>query len=436
MKCLALLLALLSPALPAADWPQWMGPQRDGVWDEPNVSLADPAKATLLWEVKTGGGYAGPSVAGGKVFTFSFHRAPDQTDTSRGIMGEEELLCISAADGKELWRHRHAAAYTIDYADGPRATPTVHGAHVYALGAEGRLLCAETATGKIIWKHDLKDLLRAKSPLWGFAGHPLVWDDLLLCLGAGDSGTAVAFDRLTGEEKWRALGSRQGGYCPPVLIEHEGKPVLILWHGESINALNPRTGAVLWSIPRETKFGVAMAAPVHHDGRLLVSNFWWGAKMLQLPTGSGEPEVIWETERESDTRTEHLNALMCSPLLVDGHLYGVCSYGQFRCLEWKTGKRLWETFAPTSGKEARWGNAFLTRLGRSGNDFLLASEQGDLIRASLTPAGYKEAARKKLIEPNCPDIKERPVVWSHPAYSHGRVYLRNSTTLKCWRLFE
>ena len=411
-----------------------MGPQRDGVWEEPEVQKADPAQAEMRWEVSTGGGYAGPAVADGRVFVPSWHRAKEQPDTASGLRGEEELLCVSAADGRVLWRQRRAESYTVDYHDGPRATPTVHDGRVYAMGAEGHLLCAEAATGTVLWQQALKEVLKTKAPTWGFAGHPLVWGELVICLGAGDSGTCVAFDRKTGAEKWRALSSRQAGYCPPVLIRHGGAEQIILWHGEGIHALDPATGRVRWALPRETKFGVSMAAPLYHNGRLLVSAFWWGSKMLALPAGEGAPLTVWETQRESDTRTEHLNALMCSPLLVDGHFYGVCSYGHLRCLEWTTGARKWETLAATGGKEARWGNAFLTRLGLTGGEFLLSNEQGELIRARLTPDGYAEQSRRKLIEPNCPDVKERPVVWSHPAFSEGCLFWRNSTGLRCWRV--
>lgn len=419
----------------AADWPQWMGPQREGIWDEPEIAAkADPASAELLWTAKAGGGYAGPAVAGGKVYLMSFHRDAEQPDTSKGLRGREELLCLDAATGKTVWEQRWPAAYTIDYSSGPRATPTVHDGLVYALGAEGHLLCADAATGTVKWRMELKTQFHCTAPTWGFAGHPLIHGDLLICLAGGKGSTCVALDRRTGTEKWRALSSSQAGYCPPVMIRHQGKPQLILWHGEAINALNPDDGRVLWTIPRETRFGVSMAAPVHHDGRLLVSAFWWGSRMLKLQPDNSLPDTIWETEKESDTRTQHLNALMCTPLLVDGHLYGVCSYGQLRCLEWKTGARRWETFAATTGKEERWGTAFLTRLGRTGNEFLLFSEQGQLIRASLTPQAYTEKSRKQIIEPNSPDVRDRKIVWSHPAYAGGDVFVRNDGEIRCWRV--
>jgi outer membrane protein assembly factor BamB len=178
-----------------------------------------------------------------------------------------------------------------------------------------------------------------------------------------------------------------------------------------------------------------MANPVAHGNQLLVSAFWWGSRMLSLPA-EGEPSILWETQRESDTRTEHLNALMCTPILAGDHLYGVCSYGQLRCLDWKTGARRWETFAATTEKETRWGNAFLTRLGSNSSGFLIANERGELIHAALTPDKYREIARRQLIEPNSPDVRERKVVWSHPAYAENCIFWRNDATLRCWRILK
>jgi outer membrane protein assembly factor BamB len=430
-----LLCLFLTPVLRAAEWPQWMGPQREGIWDESRLAeRLQLAEATMPWEVPSGGGYAGPAVAAGRVYHFACHRRGEQKDTSAGLIGEEVLLCVDAVTGRTRWEKRWPTSYLVDYASGPRATPTVHGDRVYVLGAEGRLACLAVSDGTIHWEHELKSVLSCKSPIWGFAGHPLIWQNLVICPANGDGTACVAFDRLTGAEKWRALSAKQGTYCPPVLIHHAGRDQIILWHSDAICALDPATGKAHWTIPQETRFGVSMAAPVLSGDTLLVSSFWWGCLSLRLKTDLSTPEILWRTERESESRTTHLNALMCTPLLADGHLYGVCSYGQLRCLAWPSGERKWETFAATTGKEARWGNAFITRLGRTGDDYLLFNEGGDLIHATLTPDGYTEKSRRRLIEPNSPDVKERPVVWSHPAYANGHIFLRNDTALRCWRL--
>jgi outer membrane protein assembly factor BamB len=418
-------------AADANDWPQWMGPQRDGVWDETGVVEAFAADGPKrIWSTKIGPGYAGPSVAGGRVFVTD-RRAAAGAKSPDGIAGSERLLCLDAATGKPVWQREWEAFYTIDYASGPRATPTVHDRHVYALGAEGHLACFRAVDGTPVWQRELKKDFNCKAPTWGFAGHPLVYGDLLICLVGGTGTTCVAFDRKTGAEKWRALSSSEAGYCPPTLIENGGKPVLVLWHGEAINALDPATGKVLWSYPQVTRFGVSMAAPRQNGDQLLVSGFWWGCRMFKLKPDNAMPEVRWETEKESDTRTTHLNALMCTPAVIDDHFYGVCSHGQLRCLDWKSGRRQWETFAATTGgTELRWGNAFLTRIGRRGNRFVIFNEKGDLILANLTPGGYHETSRAHAIEPDN-TLCGRPVVWSHPAYANGRACLRNDSEIIC-----
>jgi outer membrane protein assembly factor BamB len=425
-----IVLAACAPAF-ALDWPQWMGPNRDGVWDEDAIVESFPAGGPKkLWSAGIGAGYAGPSVAGGRVFVLDRQVAPGEKNPD-GIPGSERLVCLDERSGRVLWERKWDAFYTIDYASGPRATPTVHDGFVYALGAEGHLECFRAENGESVWRRELKTDFKCNAPTWGFAGHPLVHGDTLICLVGGTGTTCVALDRKTGREKWRALSSSQAGYCPPVMIENAGKPVLILWHGEAINALDPGTGKVHWTIPQRTMYGVSMAAPRQRGNQLLVSAFWWGCRMLDLEPDNSMPEVLWQTEKESDTRTTHLNALMCTPMVVDDHFYGVCSYGQLRCLSWQDGRRVWETFAATTGdKELRWGNAFLTRIGRTGGRFIIFSEKGDLILANLTPRGYGEISRARVIAPDN-TLCGRPVVWTHPAYANGRAFIRNDSEIVC-----
>ena len=432
---LLLFSTVLGVPLSADDWPQWMGPTRDGVWPEAGLIEKFPDSGpTIVWRVSAGAGYAGPAVAGGRVFVMDRESRPTP-DTSKGLQGVERLRALDVATGLTLWERSWDAPYLIDYASGPRATPTIHDGLVYALGAEGHLVCVRADTGATVWERALKSDFLCSSPTWGFSGHPLIWNDLLLCLVGGQGTTAVAFDHRTGAERWRALSSSQAGYCPPTLINNHGREEVIYWHGEAINSLDPATGKVHWTVPRPTRFGVSMAMPRQVDDFLLVSAFWWGSRMMRLQKDQSEPEVVWETTRESDTRTEHLNALMCTPLHHNGFLYGVCSYGQLRCLEWKSGRRQWETLAATSGaSEERWSNAFLTRLSHPSEDghrFIIFNEKGELILARLTPEAYQETSRASIVAPDCPAVKDRPVVWTHPAYAGRRAYVKNNSEIVC-----
>lgn len=434
----ALLCMLLPLTLTAADWPQWMGPQGDGVWREDGLpATLPPGGPKVVWEVPCGGGYAGPAVAGGRVFL------PDRLPAAPGsprpgnpeaVPGTERLLCLDAATGRRLWEYRRDTPCLVSYGAGPRATPTVHGGKVYFLGIHGRLACLDAATGAVIWERELEKDYHCKAPLWGFAGHPVVFRHLLLCTAAGDGSGLLALDLLTGREHWKALSVREPGYAPPVVVETGGPPQLVQWTGEAIFGVDPLSGRELWNLPWPVKYGVSIAAPRAVGRTVLLSNFWSGGKLLRLNSAGTAPEILWETERESDTRTTHLNALMCSPVVRDGHLYGVCSYGQLRGLEWLTGKRTWENRDIIGrGRELRWGTAFLTQLNDSPR-YLCFTEHGELLILRLTPESCDVISRAMVIEPDCPDVKERPVVWTHPAYAGGHAFVRNNQKIRCLNL--
>jgi hypothetical protein len=172
---------------------------------------------------------------------------------------------------------------------------------------------------------------------------------------------------------------------------------------------------------------MTIATPRQDGDRLFLTAFYNGSLMLRV-TG-GAPEVLWQTRKASEKDTEMLHSTMSTPAIVGGYVYGVCSYGQLRCLRADTGERVWSTLAATTGKETRWGNAFLVRQGET-DRFFLFNEQGDLILARLTPAGYEEISRAHLLDPVNED-PGRPVVWSHPAFANRRVYVRNDREVVC-----
>jgi outer membrane protein assembly factor BamB len=162
-------------------------------------------------------------VANGKVFVADKVVSPGTVEPKDPFSGDkmktpstERLLCLDAATGKEVWKHEHPVAYQIQYPAGPRCTPTVHEGKVYALGAMGNLCCLDAATGKPVWEKELTKEYKIKAPTWGFAGHPIVYKNLLICLVGGDGSTVVAFDRNTGAEVWKALSAPEPGYNSPV----------------------------------------------------------------------------------------------------------------------------------------------------------------------------------------------------------------------------
>jgi outer membrane protein assembly factor BamB len=433
---LAFILTFAISAFPcaAADWPQWMGVQRDGVCREKGVVQAFPKNGLpVRWRAKIGPGYAGPAVSEGSVFVLDRVAAPAgdaKKEKGAALPGKERLVCLEARTGKLRWQQEWDAAYGIDYGSGPRATPTVHEGRVYVLGAEGALRCHAAADGAVLWTKDLKSAYQCSSPTWGFAAAPLVEGGMLLCLVGGKGSACVAFDRLSGKELWKAGTVSQPGYCPPVVAAHHGKKDVILWTGDAILGLALRDGAELWKIPWSIRYGVSIAGPRQQGDTVLISSYWSGCKMLRLQANGSTPEIVWETEKESDTRTTHLNALLCTPMPENGYFYGVCSQGHLRCLKWENGERRWETLAATTGQPVTWGTAFLTKIGDSGNRWFLFNEKGELILAELSPDGYREISRQRLLEPDNRDCG-RPVVWSHPAYADRAVFARNDSEIVC-----
>jgi outer membrane protein assembly factor BamB len=423
-----LVLAAFAPAW-ADDWPQWKGQNRDGVWHETGIVKTFPAGGPkVLWRAAVAGGYAGPAVMAGRVFVADYlpeTPATNNPDARTTLRGKERVLCFDAAKGTQLWAHEYECPYNISYPAGPRATPTVDGDRVYTLGAEGHLHCLQVSDGKVIWSKDLKREYGIEAPMWGFCGHPLVDGDKLICLVGGMGSVAVAFEKHTGRELWRALSAPEPGYCPPSMIEAGGTRQLLIWHSKSINSLNPETGEVYWSHALEPNHGMAIAAPRKAGDYLFASGLGNCGALFKLGRDKPSAEVVWRARPG-----EAVFAANCTPMLDEGHIYGAdCQLGALVAAELETGSRLWETFKPTTGGERRasHGTAFITQ---NGDRYFLFSETGDLIIARLSPKEYEEVDRAHLLEPTN-EAFGRKVAWSHPAYAGKCIFARNDKELIC-----
>jgi len=439
LATVALSATLIAGAARADDWPQWLGPQRDAVWRETGIVKSFPAEGLpKRWRVEVGGGYAGPAVAQGRVYLMDRILAPTNSLPASGfakakLQGQERVLCVNEADGKLLWVRAYDCPYDVMYPAGPRVTPAVGGGKVYTLGTMGDLYCLDAATGAVLWSHDFKSDYGIEPPVWGFSGHPLIDGSRMICLARGAGTTAVAFDKNTGKEVWRALSAKEPGYAPPMIFEAGGKRQLIIWHPEAINSLNPETGEVYWSEPFTAKQGMSISTPRRDGDQLFFTCFYNGSIMLKLDESKPAASVVWRRSGKNEQNTDALHSVMSTPVLENGYIYGVCSYGQLRALRADNGDRVWETLAATvDGKEARWGNAFIVK---NGDRYFLCNEKGDLIIAELNPAGYHEISRTHLLEPT--NIAAgRPLVWSHPAFADRCVFARNDKELICVSLAD
>ena len=433
---LALMLTLLSiPILTwADDWPQWLGPNRDSIWRETGIVDKFPADGPAIrWRTTIGAGYSGPIVAKGRVYLTDRHLAQDASSPAdpfqRGsIRGFERVLCFKETDGTLLWKHEYECPYSVSYPAGPRVAPLVSQGKVYTLGAEGNLLCLDATEGKVLWSRDFKKDFGIKTPMWGFAGHPLLEGNRLICLVGGQGTTVVAFDKDTGKEIWRALSAEEPGYSSPVIFKAGGRGQLIVFHPEAANSLNPETGKLYWSVPFKSNSGLSVATPRKVGDDLFFTSFYNGSLVVKLDSARPNGTLAWRTQKASEKDTTHLNAIFCTPFADEGYVYGVCSYGQLRCLKAETGERIWETFqATTSGEPVRWANAFIVK---NGARFFLFNEKGDLIIARLSPSGYEEISRAHLLDPTNKDCG-RLVVWSHPAFADRCCFARNDKELIC-----
>jgi len=432
MKRILICLILVSSSATAFadDWPQWLGPQRDSVWREKGIVDSFPASGLKVkWRVPVSLGYSGPAVVGDRVYVTDYVRESGEVANNPGerkeLTGSERVLCLNAADGSIVWKHADKVTYKISYPSGPRTTPTISGGKVYTLGAEGRLLCLDATKGDVVWAKELKQEYKTDSPIWGFCGSPLIDGQKLICLVGGEGSVAVAFDKDTGKELWKALSASESGYCPPSIIEAAGKRQLIVWSADSLNSLNPETGAVYWSQPLKPSYGMSIAIPQKHGDLLFASGIGAVGATFKLNQSKPGADVVWR-----GTNKTAVYAANTTPVIDDdGIIYGAdCMSGQFRAVKLETGERLWDTFAPTTNtRRGGHGTAFIVR---NGDRYFLFSETGDLILAKLSAKSYDEVSRFHVLEPTG-ECFGRDVVWSHPAFANKCCYARNDKEVVC-----
>ncbi|HEV3303029.1 MAG TPA: PQQ-binding-like beta-propeller repeat protein [Planctomycetaceae bacterium] len=432
---------LASSALSANDWPQWLGPERDGVWRETGLIAQFPKEGPKIrWRVPIGSGYSGPAVVGDRVYVMDRQkRTGDATKPAgsrgRSIPGNERVLCLSATDGKIIWKHEYDCPYTISYSSGPRCTPLIRDGRVYALGAMGDLTVLDAADGHLHWAKNLAHEFNVKVPFWGFAAHPLLDGDLLYCIVGGKGTAVVALNKTTGTTVWKSLDTVDTGYSPPMLYEFGGKKQLIVWLSEALYGLDPATGKQLWK--HAYPDGVPMQRPAVNiitvkkvDDLLFISTFYHGPMMLKVE--GDKATMVWKGQSANPGKPDGAHCLMASPVFKDGYGYAVGSVGDLHCFKAKTHENVWETFAAVTGRKAECGTVFLVP---QGDHFVLFNDQGDLILADLTPKGYHEISRAHILEP-VEMARGRNIVWSHPAFADRCVFARNEKEMVCVSLAQ
>lgn len=437
MKHSCVLLVLLSvTSVSAEDWPRWFGPHDDDSWRESGILSEFPEGGpTILWRQPVNPGYAGPSVVGNRLYVMDFLRRPRREgEDKRTTFGTERVLCLDTSSGKPVWEHAYEVGYRVSYPEGPRTTPTVDGDRVYTLGTMGHLNCFNAQTGDVIWSKNLPVVYECRAPVWGYAIHPIVDGDRLIVTPGGKDAAIVALNKHDGSEMWRSLSVKETGYAPPVFVHEGSARQLVFWHDVAVVGLNPDTGSKLWSVefpigkePNPQQPATPIATPRVIGSRVLISSFFDGSIMLDVATEPPGAKVVWVAASDDEEHRDGLNSLMATPVVSGEHFYGISGDGEFRCLTLDDYKLTWRSSGLVEEKKALFGTAFFVK---NGDRHFIWTDQGDLVIARLSPEKYEEIDRVRILEPTF-GARGRKVTWSHPAFSNGRMYVRNFRELVC-----
>jgi outer membrane protein assembly factor BamB len=393
------------------DWPQWRGPERNAISRETGLLQTWPTGGPpLAWKVEgLGGGYTTPSVAAGRVFGMSY----------RGT--NEVVWALDEANGRELWSTvLGKRAETVNKNEGPRCTPTVDGDVLYALGVSGDLVCLETATGKERWRRSLpKDFGGEMMSNWGYSESPLVDGDRLICTPGGKGATLVALDKRTGKEIWRAAVPQDdpAGYASAVAADVAGRRQYIQFVGGGVVGVAADDGKFLWRYDAPACRLANCSSPLYHEGHVFAASAYNRGGGLARLTRDGDAFKAEEVYLNKKMQNQHGGMV-----LVDGYLYGANGgNGPARlfalvCLEFKTGKVMWE--------EKRAGKGSISY---ADGRLYYRNENGPMLLLESNPSAYVECGRFTQ-----PDVSKVGRVWPHPVIANGRLYLRDQGLLLCY----
>lgn len=389
--------------LEAADWPQWRGPDRND--HSPDKGLlkswpeGGPKRVWLNTDV--GLGYAGFSIVGGKLFTLGLRE-----DT-------EFLIALDANTGRELWATKVGVRYENRWGDGPRATPTVDGDRVYAMGGQGDLICVQAADGKEMWSVSMTRDLGGNLQTWGYTESVLVDGDQVICTPGGPKGTLAALDKRTGKLKWQSAElTEDAQYSSPIVIEHGGKRQYVQLVMKKLFGVEAGTGKVLWQSDWSGRTAV-IPTPIYADGEVYITTgYGVGSKLVKLD-GSGGATDVWENK----VMKNHHGGV----IKVGDYLYGYSDGPGWICQDWKTGEEVWAD--KSLGKGAvHYADGML---------YCLDEGRGTVVLAEASPKGWQEHGRFTL-DPQTTKRSPQGRIWTHPVVVNGKLYLRDQELLFCY----
>lgn len=379
----------------ASDWAQFLGPTASSISPETIANKnwnAKPPKA--LWKIKmSDDGYAGPSVAGNKVFIVDH------------IGAQDVVRALDLATGRDIWKFSFPDAENPNYGY-TRSTPVINSGRVYITSRFGQIFCLNAANGKQIWTRDTLNDFAGKMPTWQYAASALIDGNKLIFSPGGNDASMVALDKTTGKTIWQGGGSDLATYATPVIATINGVKQYVVFTGISVTGVDAAKGTLLWSYPWKTGYDINGASALILGNNVFVtSGYGHGCALLQITGNKVKP--LWESKE--------MQCRFNSPVLVNGYIYGVGEPGDLVCLDPKTGKSTWRQ----SGFE--FGNLIVI----DGTLIAFSGQNGLLHMVKITPASYEELGSFTPLGGQS---------WTAPIISNGNLIVRNKTTLACYSL--
>lgn len=387
----------IDPKVATHDWPQWRGPNRDGVSTETGLLAEWPKDGPpKLWEAKIGEGYSTVSVSNGRVYTI-FQDGPN-----------ESIICWNEADGKEQWRFSYECAYTNNYGNGPRSTPSIDGNLVYAVGAKGDMHCLTADKGKLVWSKKLLEEFNAEIPRWGVSFSPFVEGDRVFIVPGGTAGHGfAALDKKTGAVLWQKHND-MASYSSPVGATIHGERQIIFFAGTRVIGVTLEAGDLLWEYPWPIENELNIATPlVVNDYVFISSSYARGAAVLKIAkTGNA-----WHATQVY--KTNWMRNHFASSVRHKDHLYGFDD-STLVCMNFQTGKIAWKQRGFDKGSVAL-----------AGDQLYVYGANGILALADADPKEYTERASFRFTQ-------QDRTCWSVPVIANGRLYVRDLEKLVCF----
>ena len=405
MRQFLVLLLVLANSLFAEDWPQFLGPRRDGSYQGKALSVWPAEGPRKIWNKQIGSGWSGVVVGEGRVIIF--HRK----------QGMEIIDCNEAASGKPLWTYKYACDFRDQFGkdNGPRGTPAIADGRVYTMGVSGIVVALDLKTGKTLWRVDTRRQFGANLGFFGMACSPLIHNKrLLINIGGKDNAGIIALNTHSGKSHWNT-STDNTSYSSPIIAQLDGKEQALFFTRAGLESVEAATGKTLYKFPWRPAISASVnaATPLVNGNLVFISTSYnKGAALIAVK--DNRTETVWA--RDDVMSNQYATCVLC-----EGHLYGFHGRAdiggcELRCVELKTGKMKW------SFPGLRAGTVIL-----AGKELLILTERGELLRAPASPIAFRPTARVQLMG---------ATVRAYPALANGKLYVRNSRELICFKVGE